>query len=135
MSYSIKKLTLTALMGGLLLSACSDHVPDSSDRGKGMETAQDLGTDTSVVIPAEQVPMANSNIPIPEGATGAERSADSFKIDAAAKRVYLPETGWISVDEFWEIYMNQPDKLPADLDYTALDVIRPADQQMFSRYE
>jgi hypothetical protein len=92
-----------------------------------MAFEQNVGTDTSVVIPVEQVPKAGSDMPLPEGAAAPERSTDLLKIDAAAKRVYLPKTGWISVDEFWEIYMHQPDKLPANFDYSALDAIRPAD--------
>jgi hypothetical protein len=123
-----KTLTITVLIGGMFLSACSDKAPDVSDKQEGMELEQQyVGTDTSVVIPAEQVPKVNASLPLTEGATDPEPSAGPFKIDAAANRVYLPKTGWISVDEFWEIYMNQPDKLPADLDHAALDAIRPAD--------
>lgn len=116
---SFKTLTIAALIGGMILSACGDKAPDMSDTLERMESEQNVGTDTSVVVSAEQVP------PI-DRATESQTS-DQFKIDAAANRVYLPKTGWISVDEFWEIYMNHPDKLPADFDHAALDAIRPAE--------
>ena len=119
------------LIVALLLVACSDKPSSLSDKTgqRGTYLEQDVGTDTSVVVPAEQVLAENSYSASSNTVSNpANKSSESFKVDQAAMRVYLPGSGWIASNEFWDIYMNNPEKLPSDLDHSLLDPIRPVEQ-------
>jgi len=43
-----------------------------------------------------------------------------MQVDLDRRMVYLPDQGWLNEDEFWNIYYNEPDKLPGDIDFDAL---------------
>jgi hypothetical protein len=58
-------------------------------------------------------------------ATGASSDPATFTVDASGQRVFLPGSGWKTVEEFWEIYYERPDLLPGDIDHQALMSIRP----------
>ena len=120
-------LRIFVYTGMLLLAACSnqsaDEAEDETENALRLETA--VGTDTSVVIPVEEVLEVKLDDQIPANDTNLKRSSDDFEIDKVANRVYLASTGWVTVDEFWEIYLNHPEKLPQNMDHSALDAIRP----------
>jgi hypothetical protein len=62
--------------------------------------------------------------------TGSDDVSDptAFAVDAELRRVFVPGTGWITAEAFWDIYYHRPDELPADLDHDALTAIRPASE-------
>ena len=39
-------------------------------------------------------------------------------------RVFIPELGWLDEPVFWEIYINEPEKLPDSLDLYAVHQLR-----------
>jgi len=43
-----------------------------------------------------------------------------LEIDLPGKRVLFPGIGWITVNKFWDIYYNNPQQLPAEIDYEIL---------------
>lgn len=47
-----------------------------------------------------------------------------FTVDIEGKRVFFPEQGWMSAQDFWVIYYDQPEKLPADLDFERLESLK-----------
>jgi len=44
----------------------------------------------------------------------------TLEIDLQTQRVQLPGEDWISAPEFWEIYYNEPHRLPGDIDFAKL---------------
>lgn len=51
-----------------------------------------------------------------------------FTVDVEGRRVFLPEKGWLTSKEFWDIYYNRPDELPGDIDHQALHSLRVVDE-------
>jgi hypothetical protein len=43
-----------------------------------------------------------------------------MQVDLERRLVYLPSEGWLNEDDFWDIYYNQPEKLPGTMDFDAL---------------
>ena len=43
-----------------------------------------------------------------------------MQVDFETRQIFLPDTGWLSEDEFWNIYYNDPAKLPGNVDFEAL---------------
>jgi len=43
-----------------------------------------------------------------------------MRVDLEGRRVFLPNEGWLTADEFWRIYYEEPQRLPAGLDFEAL---------------
>jgi len=38
-------------------------------------------------------------------------------VDLENRLVFLPSLGWLSEDAFWDIYFNDPQKLPGNIDF------------------
>jgi hypothetical protein len=91
----VKLQILSVLSFVFIFSACGSG-PDSPSG----ESNQSIGADATVV-----------NEPA---------AAPTFQVDVENNRVYLESTGWISTEEFWDIYYNDPAKLPGDLDHEEL---------------
>ena len=49
-----------------------------------------------------------------------QAATSSFQVDVEHNQVYLESTGWITAADFWEIYYNDPVKLPGDIDHEEL---------------
>jgi len=124
----------------LLVGGCGSDQQDASKQA--MPSAQP-DTETvrrpvraPVITPRDDPAMANRplvepSVPTaddePLTASAAETAADPdrFRIDKENDRLYLPGSGWMSIDSFWELYLNQPERLPPDLDHRLLEPIRP----------
>ncbi len=48
------------------------------------------------------------------------KKIEKLEIDVAGMRVLLPGDGWISATDFWDIYYNQPHRLPGEIDFDLL---------------
>ena len=86
------------------------NVPDPA-----MEQLQETGN--GIIIAETEVQdatqtQATQNIP------------DTFTVDLENKRVFLLDKGWIEASEFWDIYYNHAEELPADIDHAALEKLR-----------
>ena len=60
--------------------------------------------------------VKQSNLPLPV--------PDSFTVDSENKRVFMPGKGWLEAAAFWDIYYNQPQLLPAEIDHASLEPLR-----------
>jgi len=49
---------------------------------------------------------------------------DSFTVDIENKRVFMPGKGWLEAAAFWDIYYNQPQLLPGEIDHVSLELLR-----------
>lgn len=49
-----------------------------------------------------------------------EVTPSSMQVDLEGRRVFLPEEGWLTEDEFWRLYYEEPQRLPDGLDFEAL---------------
>jgi hypothetical protein len=47
-------------------------------------------------------------------------SPDELTVDAEAGQVYVPGEGWLGTDDFWALYLNEPEKLPGTSDFSQL---------------
>lgn len=73
-----------------------------------IEAEGEIEATVAIVAPSEpEVPVIVKKI-------------EKLEIDLEGQRVLLPGDGWISAPEFWEIYYNQPQKLPGDIDFAKL---------------
>ena len=48
------------------------------------------------------------------------KTVTKLEIDLEKKQVHIPGEGWIEAKEFWDIYYNQPQRLPGDIDFERL---------------
>lgn len=74
------------------------------------------------------------NLPDPamEGPTGPEIARPvkidvlpvELTLDEEGGRIFVPEMGWLPLDEFWHIYDTNPARFPDSLDYRAVHQIR-----------
>ena len=55
-----------------------------------------------------------------------------FTVDLKRKRVFFPDQGWLNAQEFWTIYYEQPEKLPADIDFELLEKFKQATRTLES---
>ena len=58
-------------------------------------------------------------------ATPARVTPSSMQVDLEGRRVFLPHEGWLTAEEFWRIYFDEPQRLPGDLDFEAVNQLRP----------
>lgn len=65
-------------------------------------------------------------LPAPEMATATRIDVLPTKItlDKENDKVFIPELGWLPLQEFWDIYETNPARLPADLDYKAVHQLK-----------
>ena len=50
----------------------------------------------------------------------AEPAVPDMIVNPETREVYLSTTGWLSEEAFWDIYYNDPTRLPSNLDWEAL---------------
>lgn len=74
----------------------------------------------TAVAPGDRIPDPAQPVP------GSEAEPEPLEFDFEQRRVRFPGLGWISAEDFWAIYLNQPEKLPADLDHMMLEQFRHA---------
>ena len=70
------------------------------------------------------VPVA----PATDGEAPAEASAvkpSSVVIDLEARRILLPNEGWLSPDAFWDLYYHHPERVPEGIDFAAINQLAP----------
>jgi hypothetical protein len=48
----------------------------------------------------------------------------ALTLDEEQNRIFVPEMGWMPLEEFWHIYESNPARLPASLDFRAVHQIR-----------
>lgn len=70
----------------------------------------------------EEAPVSEA----PSEAPVSQIEVEKLEIDLAAKLVRLPGEGWISAQAFWEIYYNQPQKLPGEIDFELVQALEAA---------
>lgn len=77
--------------------------------------------------PGLSSPPAVAPLPPPMPPLEAEEvppAAEPFAVDLERRMVRLPDRGWVSSEEFWDIYYHRPQELPGDLDHEALAALR-----------
>lgn len=89
----------------LSLAACSDGGTGSDQSGASLTSSNPSVQSTSTPTTGQQVTAV---------------AAAKMQVDFDRRMVYLPDQGWLSEDEFWNIYYNEPDKLPGEIDFDAL---------------
>ncbi|MDF1552330.1 MAG: hypothetical protein P1P84_04665 [Deferrisomatales bacterium] len=52
--------------------------------------------------------------------TTEESVAQVMQVDVVGRRVFLPAVGWVGEERFWDIYYNDSQLLPGDLDREGL---------------
>ena len=45
-------------------------------------------------------------------------------LDETQQRIFVPDLGWLPLAEFWDIYENNPARLPPDFDYKAMHQLK-----------
>ncbi len=45
-------------------------------------------------------------------------------VDLGKHRVFLPGQGWLSVQNFWELYYQTPEKLPDEMDFQLIEHLK-----------
>ncbi|MHC5112628.1 MAG: hypothetical protein ACYTHJ_22455 [Planctomycetota bacterium] len=99
----------TALAAVVVVASCAAAVV--AFFGDGWFEEIEPAIEQSAVIKTEpSVPAA----PVPIIA------ADKLEIDLERQRVLIPNEGWMSAADFWEIYYNEPQRLPGDIDFQKL---------------
>lgn len=71
-------------------------------------------------VSGSRISPVGSEIPDKENIPDQQVPLQELEIDIINRRVLIPETGWMDAREFWEIYFNQPEKLPAEIDFERL---------------
>jgi hypothetical protein len=100
------------------LCGCSDT---------GDEQASQPGTAVSTSPPERRVAdPAMEPLPAPEMATATRIDILPTRItlDKENDKVFIPELGWLPLQEFWDIYETNPARLPADMDYKAVHQLK-----------
>ena len=46
-------------------------------------------------------------------------------IDLEARRILLPNEGWLSPDAFWDLYYHHPERVPEGIDFAAINQLAP----------
>ena len=108
-------LWLLIAMASAFLCACSP-----SDESATTAASQEKPRVRNVPDPAMESP--------PETAVGKpvkiDRLPGEVALDETGERIFIPQMGWLPLHEFWELYQNQPERLPDDLDLEAVHEIR-----------
>lgn len=76
----------------------------------------------SVPSDVNSAPAAVNEAQPPE--TPAIESSSTI-VDLEAHRIFLPSEGWLTADAFWDLYYNHPDRLPAGIDFDAVNQLGP----------
>jgi len=103
------KIRILAIMViAIMTASCSDS-----------ETTTSGNRDTATTIEKENTAIAamKQNASVANIQKEPQKIIEKSKIDLSERRVFLPGDGWISAETFRDIYYNQPQKLPGDLDF------------------
>ncbi|MCX2980314.1 hypothetical protein EYC98_05450 [Halieaceae bacterium IMCC14734] len=109
-----KTVVLAILL--MVLSACD---------GAGTEdtagvAAQDQPSIRNVPDPA-MAPVVEPAIAL---ATKPDVLPTQLTLDKNQQRIFVPDLGWLPLAEFWDIYENNPARLPPDFDYKAMHQLK-----------
>jgi len=103
------KLHILAIMAIILtITSCSENNPEKPN----------TGTPTN----SKEAPPP-SIIQTPAVAT-TQKKTEQLKIDLEKHQVLISSEGWISIESFWDIYNNHPEKLPGDIDFDLLQKLK-----------
>ncbi len=112
-----KTVLLTVLL--FCLVGCEEDVP---------QRARILPLQLDVEDPAMQLADKNKDELIEDEAGEKilyiREEPTQFSVDFAGQRVFLPDRGWVSTRRFWEIYYQQPEKLPGELDFELIEQLK-----------
>lgn len=97
------------------LVACSKGGTGSSADSSPLSPAHPAGS----VSPAPAGQQAASLSPPPTGSSPSV--PDTVKVDVKNRLIFVPNLGWLNEDQFWDIYYNEPQKLPGTIDLTELN--------------
>jgi len=105
--------TLALVVVATTIASCSDRETSNSAK---------TNTDSKKTLAAptmQPTTIANTlKEPIPP------KKAEKLKIDLEKRQVFIPSNGWVSTEVFWEIYHNNPEKLPGDIDFNLLQQLK-----------
>lgn len=107
-----KALALAILLA--MVGACGDPAPED-----GAGVAADQVRD--VADPAMEPVAAEPAIAL---ATKADVLPTALTLDEPQQRIFVPDLGWLPLAEFWDIYENNPARLPPDFDYKAMHQLK-----------
>lgn len=102
-------LIFCALPTLTLVSACGRSTPDIRDVD---DPAMQVSTPVAAQIPIVEAPVAIEVVPT------------TIQYNDTGDQIFVPGTGWFDAGEFWDMYFNEPAKLPAELDFGALAALR-----------
>lgn len=101
----------------LVLASCKSG-PASSDGAAGQSpSASSPASSSGLTTPA--APAAAQGV-VQRNPPAVAPGTNKMLTDPASAMVYLPETGWLTQDQFWDVYFHHPDKLTVELDFPAL---------------
>ena len=128
MGLQVNTTAMALIIAGVLLAACNDSQTRTAVSTNPVSTNTSLSrTALSSPSPIDDPAMATN--PATAVTTRSAQSArpspintpdDAMAIDPASRRVYLPTTGWLDEQQFWNVYFNEPEKLSVDIDFLAL---------------
>ncbi len=105
----------------------SSPIGTRNSNASGSKTAASQGGGTQVVVVQPGGATANggpgSTVATPGGDTPGVSDTvtpSSMTVDLEGHRVFLPNEGWLTEEEFWRIYYEEPQRLPGELDFGAL---------------
>ena len=110
-----------------LLLACSDEAGRQTAGTPGIRDLPDPAMQPVRLAPADpagrprQKDQPVRHKPVPKNPTG-------FTVDLDNRRVFMPTTGWLDAETFWDTYYRAPQHLSGDIDHQALEPLRVFDQ-------
>jgi len=105
------------IVAAVQLAGCGKDTNPAS----GIRQVDDPAMQTSAAMPTVSAP-----IPVTHSQSSANDDMDSRPdpdkpfVDLDARRIYLPESGWLEGDDFLDLYLNRPEELPGDVDLYAV---------------
>jgi hypothetical protein len=73
-----------------------------------------------VTLACEPAPQPTTGGAAGEGDPTAAASQFDVQVDRERRLVFLPGEGWLTVEEFREIYLNEPQRLEGTIDFDGL---------------
>ena len=97
--------------------------PGSTTVGQGPSGLQDLSSGVTLTSP--DVGATPGSEPPGGAAAGSQVEPSSVTVDLETQRIFLPTTGWLTADAFWDLYYNHPEQLPPGIDFDAVNQLGP----------
>ena len=99
-----------------LVAACEGPTEDDSVVASPQQPLRHLVSDPAMDPPGAELPVAL--------AVKADVLPTLLTVDEAQQRIFIPDLGWLPLAEFWDVYENNPARLPPDLDYKAVHQLK-----------